>query len=302
MSEHDKSGQARKGLIDSVKGKAKEVVGAITRNDSLTAEGQLEQTQARDRMDANSVEAVADAEAEQARVEAAEARKEGAQERAAVNDKTRAAEYNVRNDQAAQKRSAELAAERDSEQAKMRAELDAQLKVQQAKDAEREEIDAATEEAVDAAAEHQSSVRAGRKRERRGRSHQTAGRHDDQPSRPALSTGEKQENLMKIAEIPFAALRFQYQIARIPLQLIEDQMAARLYKEAPMRLFYERSLGSLDAAVGNLLGDPKLSQRGTALVERSDALSRAAKLDAKADAKREQADAKLDASARRGGL
>ena len=48
---------------------------------------------------------------------------------------------------------------------------------------------------------------------------------------------------MKIAEIPFAVLRFQYQIARIPLQLIEDQMAARLYKEAPARLFYERSLG-----------------------------------------------------------
>ena len=160
MSEHDKSGQARKGLIDSVKGKAKEVVGAITRNDSLTAEGQLEQTQARDRMDANSVQAVADAEAEQARTDAAEAHEEGAQERAAVNDKTRAAEYNVRNDQAAQKRSAELAAERDSEQAKMRAELDAQLKVQQAKDAERDEIDAATEEAVDAAAEHQSSVNA----------------------------------------------------------------------------------------------------------------------------------------------
>ena len=47
MSEQDKSGQARKGLIDSVKGKAKEVVGAMTGNDSLTAEGQLEQTQAR---------------------------------------------------------------------------------------------------------------------------------------------------------------------------------------------------------------------------------------------------------------
>src|SRR4051812_33489487 len=101
---------------------------------------------------------------------------------------------------------------------------------------------------------------------------------------------------MKIAEIPFAVLRFQYQIARIPLQLIEDQMAARLYKEAPVRLFYERSLGSVDAAIGDLLGDPRLKQRGTALIERSDALSRAAKLDAKAAAKREQADAKLDAT------
>jgi uncharacterized protein YjbJ (UPF0337 family) len=158
MSEQDKAGQARKGLIDSVKGKAKEVVGAMTGNDSLTAEGQLEQTQARDRMDANSVEAVADAEVEQARVEATEARVEGAQERTAVNDQTRAAEFNVRNDQAAQKRAAEQDAEGDAERAKMRAELDAQREVQQAKDAEREEINAATDEAADAAAEHQSSV------------------------------------------------------------------------------------------------------------------------------------------------
>ena len=101
---------------------------------------------------------------------------------------------------------------------------------------------------------------------------------------------------MKIAEVPFAVLRFQYQIARIPFQLIEDQMAARLYKETPARLFYERSLGTVDAAIGNLLGDSKLKQRGTALVERSDALTRAAKLDAQATAKREQADAKLDAT------
>jgi uncharacterized protein YjbJ (UPF0337 family) len=41
--------EARKGLIDSVKGKAKEIAGAVTGNDSLTAEGQLEQTQAKER-------------------------------------------------------------------------------------------------------------------------------------------------------------------------------------------------------------------------------------------------------------
>jgi len=46
MSEHEKAEQARKGLIDSIKGKAKEIIGAVTGNDSLTAEGQLEQTQA----------------------------------------------------------------------------------------------------------------------------------------------------------------------------------------------------------------------------------------------------------------
>ena len=63
MTEHNKADEARKGLIDSVKGKAKELVGAVTGNDSMTAEGQLEQTQAKERKEANSVEAVADAEA-----------------------------------------------------------------------------------------------------------------------------------------------------------------------------------------------------------------------------------------------
>ena len=66
MTEHDKADQARKGLIDSIKGKAKEVAGAVLGNDSLTAEGQLEQTQAQERKEANSVEAVADAEAYEA--------------------------------------------------------------------------------------------------------------------------------------------------------------------------------------------------------------------------------------------
>jgi uncharacterized protein YjbJ (UPF0337 family) len=82
------SDEARKGLIDSVKGKAKEIAGAMIGNDSLTAEGQLEQTQARERKDANSMQAVADAEAEQARVQATEARLEGAEERIAVNART----------------------------------------------------------------------------------------------------------------------------------------------------------------------------------------------------------------------
>ena len=55
MTEHSKADEARKGLIDSVKGKAKEITGAVTGNDSLTSEGQLEQTQAKERKEANSV-------------------------------------------------------------------------------------------------------------------------------------------------------------------------------------------------------------------------------------------------------
>ena len=100
---------------------------------------------------------------------------------------------------------------------------------------------------------------------------------------------------MNTTDVPFAFLRFQYQIARIPLQLIEEQMAAWMGSEAPPRVFYARSLGALDATVGSLLGDPKLEKRGAALIERSDALGRAAQLDATATQKQEQADDELKA-------
>jgi hypothetical protein len=98
---------------------------------------------------------------------------------------------------------------------------------------------------------------------------------------------------MKITDVPFAVLRFQYQIARLPLQLIEERVVARLDDEAPARLMYERSLGMLDLAVGNALSAPEVEQRGAALIERSEALRRAAQLDATADTVREQADVEL---------
>jgi hypothetical protein len=98
---------------------------------------------------------------------------------------------------------------------------------------------------------------------------------------------------MKISEVPLAVLRFHYQLARFPLQLIEDRVVNRIPTEAPARLLYERSLGMLDTTVGNALGDPAIVERGTALVDRSDALGRAAQLDARAAARKEQADAKL---------
>src|SRR4051794_12349345 len=107
MTKHDKADQARKGLIDSIKGKAKEVAGAAFGNDSLTAEGQLEQTQAKERKEANAVEAVADAEAARAHADAAEATLEGAADRAAVSAETAAVENSVEAQQAAQKRAAE---------------------------------------------------------------------------------------------------------------------------------------------------------------------------------------------------
>jgi hypothetical protein len=100
---------------------------------------------------------------------------------------------------------------------------------------------------------------------------------------------------MNITTVPFAMLRFQYQLVRLPLQVIEDRVIVRMGAEAPARLFYERSLGVLDATVGHLLGDLKLQKRGSALAERSDTLTRAARLDAAATQKEGHADAELKA-------
>jgi uncharacterized protein YjbJ (UPF0337 family) len=159
MTEHDKADQARKGLIDSVKGKAKEVVGAVTGNNSLTAEGQLEQVQAQERKAANSVEAVADAEAEQARAEAAEARKASLQERVAVESQTAAVERAAQAQSEAQKRAAEQAASQDAARGTVQAEVEAQRKIAEAAREERRESGAAAEELVDAVDDHQALLR-----------------------------------------------------------------------------------------------------------------------------------------------
>ena len=94
---------------------------------------------------------------------------------------------------------------------------------------------------------------------------------------------------MSVTDLPLSVLRFQYQMARVPFQVMEEQFVARMDPQAPARLFYERWLGALDTAAGMVLGDPELKQRGAALAERSDALGRVAQLDATATRQQEQA-------------
>jgi len=94
---------------------------------------------------------------------------------------------------------------------------------------------------------------------------------------------------MSVTDFPLSVLRFQYQMARVPFQVMEEQFVARMDPQAPARLFYERWLGALDAAAGMVLGDPELKQRGAALAERSDALGRVAQLDATATRQQQQA-------------
>ena len=94
---------------------------------------------------------------------------------------------------------------------------------------------------------------------------------------------------MSVTDFPLSVLRFQYQMARVPFQVMEEQFVARMDPQAPARLFYERWLGALDTAAGMVLGDPELKQRGAALAERSDALGCVAQLDATATRQRQQA-------------
>ena len=98
---------------------------------------------------------------------------------------------------------------------------------------------------------------------------------------------------MSFVDLSRAALRVQYRIVRYPLGLIEKQMATRLGPRALPRLLYERSLGLLDAAAGNVLDAPALAQRGVTKIEQSDNRMRAADLDAEADATVADASSKL---------
>jgi len=158
MTDHSKADQARKGLIDSVKGKAKEVVGAVTGNDSLTAEGQLEQTQAAERKEANSAEAVADAESKEAQRAAAEARNLGGAARAAVAGEAAAAEDDIQARQNAEKHAADQAAQRELAEQNRRASAEALNNVQHAKVQAREDIEDAADDLADAIDEHRSEV------------------------------------------------------------------------------------------------------------------------------------------------
>ena len=159
MTESGKADQTRQGLIDSVKGKAKEVIGAMTGNDSLTAEGQLEQTEAQQRREASKAEAIADAEARKAREEAAEAKLDSAAGQDAINAEAAAEKAAIRTEQASQKRATQQVAHAYLAKQQADAERDAARRVENAKAEERAAVRAADEEVVDALDDHQAAVR-----------------------------------------------------------------------------------------------------------------------------------------------
>lgn len=98
---------------------------------------------------------------------------------------------------------------------------------------------------------------------------------------------------MKITDLPFAVLRLQYRLARVPLDLIERGLVSRLDSEAPPRLYFERALGTVDAAAGSALRDPKLIDSGVSRIEKAAVLGEAARLDEQAAQQKQQADNEL---------
>lgn len=80
----DTAGEARSGLMKSLTGKAKEMVGAVTGNDSLVAEGRLNQAEAQRRKEAAADVALARAEADEAAEEIDEIVEQTEAQKAAV--------------------------------------------------------------------------------------------------------------------------------------------------------------------------------------------------------------------------
>ncbi|MGB7236872.1 MAG: hypothetical protein WBD41_12925, partial [Rhodococcus sp. (in: high G+C Gram-positive bacteria)] len=94
---------------------------------------------------------------------------------------------------------------------------------------------------------------------------------------------------MNLIDIPITILRFQYKLVRIPLDLFENNVVRSMNAEAPARLVYERTVGTLDQKVGAILGDKSVQQRGAGQVHHADELARAQRLEAQADAKEAEA-------------
>jgi hypothetical protein len=102
---------------------------------------------------------------------------------------------------------------------------------------------------------------------------------------------------MGFSTIPRQVGKLEYAAVRLPFTLLEDHVVARYWDdEAVLRLGFEYFLGSLDGAAGWLLADERISRRGQALRRRTEFLAKAGDLDTKAQARRAQADEKLQAA------
>lgn len=68
---------------------------------------------------------------------------------------------------------------------------------------------------------------------------------------------------MKLPAVTRAVLQLQYEVARLPIRVLDGWVLGRYLPEtSALRLPFGRVLGSLDTAAGRLLDDHTLQQRG----------------------------------------
>jgi len=105
---------------------------------------------------------------------------------------------------------------------------------------------------------------------------------------------------MNALTVPRAVVALEYKALRYPSHLLSTKVVAtRLPEESGFRLAYERFLGALDSKAGALLDDQDLLDRGRALSRRADVIEKAVVLEAKAEARKAEADAKLRSTAKK---
>ena len=86
--------------------------------------------------------------------------------------------------------------------------------------------------------------------------------------------------MMKLVSLP-------YEIARLPLSLIDSKLSDKLPEN--QRLTLDRAIGSADRLAGTVLGNRDIAQRGTDRLERSSKVATAVRLEEEAETRREQA-------------
>lgn len=80
-----------------------------------------------------------------------------------------------------------------------------------------------------------------------------------------------------------------YEIARLPLALVDNGLSSRLPETSGPRATLHRVIGSADKLAGAVLSNPGIAQRGADRIERTDMLRAAVRLEHQADAQREMA-------------
>jgi uncharacterized protein YjbJ (UPF0337 family) len=154
VTEQGQARRSRRNIVESVKGKLKEVAGAVSGNDSLTTEGQLEQTAARERRNAASEQAEATAQAGEAERLARAADLEGAQNRLETTLETAKQKRAIEEQRDVAQRTAEEAGAEDAARAEMTIEAQAQSEISRAEGAEREQFESAAKEHLEAIEGH----------------------------------------------------------------------------------------------------------------------------------------------------